>query len=67
MRLLPASILSIALGAATIGCGTKGPLYVPGVPVNAQWPYAPRPAATPPATPTPPKPADVPATSEDKK
>lgn len=67
MRPLRVSILATALGATVIGCGTKGPLYVPGVPVNAQWPYPPRPAATPPAAPTAPKPADVPATSDEKK
>ena len=54
------SVLFILLG----GCGTKGPLFVPGVPVGAQWPY---PAKAPaPQTPER-KPADVPATSDEKK
>lgn len=67
MRNAKAAIVVSALCTATtllLGCGTKGPLYVPGVPVTAHWPY-PTPAAAPqkPA----PKPADVPGTTDEKK
>jgi predicted small lipoprotein YifL len=64
MQRLGLFILATGLGAALVGCGTKGPLYVPGIPVTAQWPY-PTPAPQP--APATPKPADVPATSEEKK
>jgi len=31
-----------ALGAMGMaGCGQKGPLFVPGVPLEAPWPYPP--------------------------
>lgn len=43
------------------GCGNKGPLYVPGVPAGAAWPY---PQPTPQPKPTERKPADVPAASD---
>jgi hypothetical protein len=43
----------------------KGPLYIPGVPASAQWPYpTPKPAAQ---TTEEKKPADVPGTSDEKK
>jgi predicted small lipoprotein YifL len=55
-------ILVSALALA--GCGIKGPLYVPGVPKDAPWPYpSPPPAPQPPT----PKVPDVPGTSDENK
>lgn len=34
-----ALIVLVLLGAALAACGQKGPLYVPGVPPQARWPY----------------------------
>lgn len=52
------------LCALIVGCGTKGALYIPGVPTGASWPY---PTPTAPAQKPEKKPDDVPSTSEDKK
>lgn len=58
------AIVMFSLGAA-VGCGQKGPLYLPGQsPKNAPWPPPAQPA---PAPETPPRPADVPASSDEKK
>jgi predicted small lipoprotein YifL len=63
MRPRRTAIVVIVLCILIAGCGTKGPLYMPGVPVTAPWPYT-KPVA---AQQTPEKkPADVPATTEDK-
>jgi len=64
MGKLKLAIVVTVLCALIVGCGTKGPLFVPGVPATATWPYP-----TPTSKPKPPeeKPADVPATSDDKK
>ena len=68
MGLLKRAIVVIALwsltGVLVVGCGTKGPLYIPGVPATAQWPY---PTPTPAPQKPEPKPADVPSTSDEKK
>lgn len=43
--------------AATVACGQKAPLYMPGVPKGASWPYPDPPRKLPPAerqTPAPP-------------
>jgi predicted small lipoprotein YifL len=64
-RCLRLLIVVACLSASIVGCGMKGPLYIPGVPASAQWPYpTPTPAAQ---TPEQKKPADVPGTSDEKK
>lgn len=64
MRSRQPLIVVVAVICLLGGCGTKGALYVPGVPVGAPWPYPPR-------TPAPEraegKPADVPAASDEKR
>jgi len=64
MKLLERAIVVTALGMLIAACGTKGPLYIPGVPATAQWPY---PTPTPAPQKAEPKPADVPGTSDEKK
>lgn len=58
----------VASGIALLAaCGQKGPLYVPGVPRDAPWPY---PASAEPARKAPPaerKLPDLPGTSDDRK
>lgn len=58
----PSLILGIALASAALlaGCGQKGPLYIPGIPREAPWPYPDPPKRQPP----PPKAPDVPPTSD---
>lgn len=57
-------IVVITVGTLVGACGTKGPLYVPGVPADASWPYA-KPAS--PARPTDRKPAEVPPSSDERR
>jgi hypothetical protein len=64
MRSSWAIIVGSVLCALIVGCGTKGALYIPGVPTGASWPY---PTPTAPAQKPEKKPDDVPSTSEDKK
>jgi hypothetical protein len=64
MKLRSAAIVVTTLCVLVAGCGTKGPLYVPGVPIETPWPYlSARPAPVAPQ----PKPADVPGASDEKK
>ncbi|MCE2970493.1 MAG: lipoprotein [Burkholderiales bacterium] len=57
-------VMILVSALALAGCGIKGPLYVPGVPKDAPWPYpSPPPAPQPPT----PKVPDVPGTSDEKK
>jgi len=63
MRTSRAVIVGAALCALIVGCGTKGALYIPGVPPSAQWPY---PKQTPPAQKPEKKPDDVPGSSDQK-
>lgn len=58
----PLLILGTALASAALlaGCGQKGPLYIPGIPREAPWPYPDPPKRQPP----PPKAPDVPPTSD---
>jgi predicted small lipoprotein YifL len=58
----PSFILGTALACAALlaGCGQKGPLYVPGIPREAPWPYPDPPKRQPP----PPKAPDLPPTSD---
>jgi predicted small lipoprotein YifL len=59
-----ASIL-VAVAVATLAaCGQKGPLYVPGVPKGAAWPYPDPPRKAPPAERKAP---DLPGTSDERK
>lgn len=59
-----ASIL-VAVAVATLAaCGQKGPLYVPGVPKGASWPYSDPPRKAPPAERKAP---DLPGTSDERK
>jgi predicted small lipoprotein YifL len=55
--------VTTALALAAAACGQKGPLYMPGYPKSATWPYPPKPAAQAPERKTP----DVPASSDEKK
>ncbi|HWY73568.1 MAG TPA: lipoprotein [Burkholderiaceae bacterium] len=51
-----AVIAGIVICAATLtgGCGVKGPLFLPGVPKEAPWPYrSAKPAPAPSPTPVP--------------
>jgi len=64
MRSSKTVIVGSALCALIAGCGTKGPLYIPGVPADARWPY---PTPTPAQQVPDKKPADVPSTSDEKK
>jgi predicted small lipoprotein YifL len=64
MRALRLTIVVTVLSALIVGCGTKGDLYIPGVPATTPWPY---PTPTPKPKAPEQKPADVPATSDDKK
>lgn len=57
--IVSAGVAALALAA----CGQKGPLYVPGVPKQATWPY-PRPAPPAARSEGERKVPDVPATSE---
>jgi len=50
--LIPAIVICAAV--STAACGVKGPLYYPGVPRDAPWPYAkPKPAAPSPPSASP--------------
>jgi predicted small lipoprotein YifL len=31
--------MALLAACALAGCGTRGPLYVPGIPNDAPWPY----------------------------
>lgn len=44
-----AIVVTAAAAAALLlaGCGQKGPLFLPGYPKEAQWPYPPRPPKAP--------------------
>ncbi|MFN9028818.1 MAG: LPS translocon maturation chaperone LptM [Betaproteobacteria bacterium] len=55
-------ILGTTLASAVLlaGCGQKGPLFVPGIPREASWPYPDPPKRQPP----PPKAPDMPPTSD---
>lgn len=59
-----ASILVAASLASLAACGQKGPLYVPGVPKDAPWPYPDPPKKLPPAERKAP---DLPGTSDERK
>jgi predicted small lipoprotein YifL len=59
-----ALILVLATAASLAACGQKGPLYVPGVPKDAPWPYPDPPRKAPAPTPKVP---DLPGTSDDAK
>jgi predicted small lipoprotein YifL len=63
-RTWTAGIVSAGFAALLLAaCGQKGPLYVPGVPKQASWPYPrPAPSATRPEAER--RVPDVPATSE---
>jgi predicted small lipoprotein YifL len=52
------TLLAALVAFTFAACGQKGPLFVPGVPADAPWPY---PKPTPPAEPAPKKTPDVPA------
>lgn len=56
-------VLTAALAFALAACGQKGPLYLPGHPKGASWPYPPKPPAQPPER----KGQDVPASTDDQK
>ncbi len=56
-------VLAAALAWSLAACGQKGPLYLPGYPKGATWPYPPKPPAPPPTRSTP----DVPASTDEKK
>lgn len=63
MRRPLSTIVGIALALLALlatGCGQKGPLYVPGIPKDAPWPYPDPPKRQPP----PPRAPDVPPTSD---
>ncbi len=60
-----ASILVAASLASLAACGQKGPLYVPGVPPNAPWPYPESPKKPAPAPER--KQPDLPGTSDERK
>ncbi|HTT10437.1 MAG TPA: lipoprotein [Burkholderiaceae bacterium] len=64
MRSSPALIVGSALCALIVGCGTKGDLYIPGVPAGTSWPY---PKQTPPAQKPEKKPDDVPGSTDESK
>jgi predicted small lipoprotein YifL len=55
--------LTAAVALAVTACGQKGPLYLPGYPKGATWPYPPKPPAQPAERKTP----DVPASTDEKK
>jgi predicted small lipoprotein YifL len=59
-----ASILVLVAAAGLAACGQKGPLYVPGVPQNAPWPY-PDPPRKAPRGPAPVP--DLPGTTDERK
>jgi len=59
-----ASILFATSIATLAACGLKGPLYVPGVPSGAAWPYPDPPRKAPVPAPRVP---DLPGTSDDAK
>lgn len=65
LSIVVAASLAAAL-ASTAACGQKGPLYVPGVPKGAAWPYPDRPRKSAPADPGPSAP-DIPGTSDPAK
>jgi predicted small lipoprotein YifL len=56
-------VLTAAVALAVTACGQKGPLYLPGYPKGAPWPYPPKPPAQPAERKTP----DVPASTDEKK
>jgi predicted small lipoprotein YifL len=56
-----ALILVLAAAASLVACGQKGPLYVPGVPKDAPWPYPDPPRKTQPPAPRVP---DLPGTTD---
>jgi predicted small lipoprotein YifL len=56
-------VLTAAVALAVTACGQKGPLYLPGYPKGATWPYPPKPPAQPAERKTP----DVPASTDEKK
>jgi predicted small lipoprotein YifL len=56
--------LTAALAFVAAACGQKGPLYLPGYPKGATWPYPPKPPAQPAAERKTP---DVPASTDEKK
>jgi predicted small lipoprotein YifL len=56
-------VLTAAVALAATACGQKGPLYLPGYPKAATWPYPPKPPAQPAERRTP----DVPASTDEKK
>ena len=57
------ALILVVASLATLGaCGQKGPLYVPGVPPNAAWPYPDPPRKAPPPAPRGP---DLPGTSDE--
>jgi predicted small lipoprotein YifL len=53
----------VAAGGLLAACGQKGPLFVPGVPKEASWPYPPSPQKPQPERKLP----DVPGTSDERK
>lgn len=59
-----AIILVAASLAALAACGQKAPLYVPGIPKDAPWPYPDPPRKGPPPERKVP---DLPATSDERK
>lgn len=57
------AILVGAAGGLLAACGQKGPLFVPGVPKEASWPYPPSSPKTKPERKVP----EVPGTSDERK
>jgi predicted small lipoprotein YifL len=64
MLLRVALILVVASIAALTACGQKAPLYVPGIPKDAPWPYPDPPRKAPPPERMVP---DLPGTSDERK
>lgn len=56
-------VLTAAVALAVAACGQKGPLYLPGYPKAATWPYPPKPPAPPAERKTP----DVPASTDESR
>ncbi len=52
-------VWTAAVAFALAACGQKGPLYLPGYPKGATWPYPPKPPAQPPEPRTPGVPAST--------
>ena len=61
LRKAAAIVVATSVAIALASCGQKGPLYVPGVPKGAPWPYPDPPKKSPPPAPAVPT---VPGTSD---